>query len=118
MGGGGESGVTGLRIAVLHQGGDVAGGFRPDQRRALGDGLGEFGDDGQFLVVHHDRFQGVLGLLRGLGDDRDDFLAHEADHVHGEGGAQRRRAGGAVRAREHGGQRHGLDAGGDEVRAD
>ena len=97
----GESSVAGGRIAVLHAGGDVAGGCWPDQRRPVGDGLGQRGNDRKFIVFYDDRFERVLDLLRRFRDQRDDLLADETDDIDRKSRSQRRGARRAVGSMEH-----------------
>ena len=112
-----ERGLARRGIAVHHLRGDVAGGGRPDQRRAVGHRLVQADDDGQVFVFDGNRFQRVLRLLRRFGDDRHDGFADEAHHAVGQRRAQRRGAGRAVRALEDRRHRHRLHAGGHEVGA-
>ena len=117
VGGAGEGGVRGGGVAVLHLGGDVAGGFGPNLRGVRGDGGGQGGNDGQVIVVDFDRLQRVLGLFQRVGDHGGDGLADEANGVDGQGRAQRGGAGRAVRALEDRRQRQRLHASGDQIRA-
>ena len=117
MGRVGEGGIGGRGVAVLHLRGDVAGRGGPDQRRALGRRLGQFGDDGQVFVVDDDGFQRVFRLFGGFGDQRDHRLADEADDVVGERRAQRRGPRRTVGALEHRRQRQRLHPGGDQIGA-
>ena len=115
MRGRGERGIARSGVAVLHLSGDVAGGGRPDQRRALGNSLSEFGDDGQVVVLDDDGFQGVLRLFLGLGDQGNHGFANEADSFVRKRAAKRRSAGRAVRALEDRRKGNRINPGGGEI---
>ena len=117
MRGFGERRVAGGRIAVLHPGGDVVGGVRPDQRRAFGNGVGQRGDDRKFVVFDNDGFKRIPGLVRRFGDQRDNLLADETDDIDRQRRSQGRGGRRAVGALEHGRQRQRFDPGGHEVLA-
>ena len=111
----GKRGVTRRRVAVLHLRRDVSGRRRPNQRRALGGRLGQFGDDGQVFILDDDGFQCILRLFGRFGDQRDHRLPHETDNAVRERWPQRCGSRRAVRALEHRRHRQRLYPGGDQI---
>ncbi len=115
MAGLGESGGRGLGAAVAHLGGDVAGAFIAQQRRAFGGGALEVHHHGQLVVIDHHGLGGIAGLLKRFGDHGRHRLADEAGALMRQGAPGRRCAIGAAGALEGGSTRHGLDASGHQI---
>src|SRR6202044_3950961 len=85
----GKGALGALGVAYLPVVDDVAVLARlvvPDDRRALGHGLGRVHDDGQRLILDVDDLARVLGDVRVVGDDARHLLALEADLVGGQHG--------------------------------
>ena len=95
VGGAGERGVGGGRIAAVGVDAHVGAGLLPDERRAGGRRLGGADHDRQRLVLHPHRLGAVAGGRRRLGDDHGHRLAHEP---HAVGGQRRVRGDEVLRA--------------------
>ena len=72
--------VDPLSIASLQLKADVAGCLRPHFRRVAREAV-EQRHGRQTLVVHREKFGGILGLLQGFGDDQRDAIADMAHEV-------------------------------------
>ena len=95
VGGAGERGVGGGRIAAVGVDAHVGAGLLPDERRAGGGRLRGADHDRQRLVLHPHRLGAVAGGRRRLGDDHGHRLAHEP---HAVGGQRRVRGDKVLRA--------------------
>ena len=95
-----EGGIGHGAVAVLRLRHDIAGGGRPDLRRARRRGGGGRGHRGQFLVVDDHRLGAVAGRVHGLADHGDHRLAGEIRLAHRQHRPWRRGERRAVRSLE------------------
>jgi hypothetical protein len=110
MAGPGKGGRRGVAAAVLHFGGDVAGGLLAQLRRSIGGGAREIDHHREFVVIDHHGLGGVARLLDCFGHHRGDRLADEARSLVRHGKTRRTGAVAAIGAFEAGRAGYRLNA--------